>query len=114
MDEGDEYDFSKSLVNNYFEQAESTFDKMDKALASGNLQDLSTLGHFLKGSSAAIGVVKVRNSCEAMQHYGTCRDADGITELSRDGAVHKLTETLGCVKLQYKEAESTLRSFFGE
>lgn len=32
MDEEDDRDFSKSLVYNYFEQAESTFEKMNKAL----------------------------------------------------------------------------------
>lgn len=32
MDEEDDRDFSKSLVYNYFEQAESTFEKMNNAL----------------------------------------------------------------------------------
>jgi len=32
MDEEDEREFSRSLVWNYFEQAESTFANMDKAL----------------------------------------------------------------------------------
>ena len=62
MDEEDDREFSKSLVWNYFEQAESTFEKMDAALAAQELKELSTLGHFLKGSSAAVGVTKVRNS----------------------------------------------------
>lgn len=71
------------------------------------------MGHFLKGSSAAVGVIKVRDSCEAMQHYGTCHGADGVTELSKEEAIAQLKNTMEQVKLQYKEAEATLRAFFG-
>ena len=53
MDE-DGREFSQSLVWNYFEQAEQTFVKMEEALAAKSLDDMSTLGHFLKGSSAAV------------------------------------------------------------
>ncbi|KAI3620391.1 hypothetical protein CBS9595_002358 [Malassezia furfur] len=114
MDEEDDRDFSKSLVYNYFEQAESTFEKMNNALAEKNLEELSTLGHFLKGSSAAVGVIKVRDSCETMQHYGTQHDADGVTQLTKEEAMEKLVQTMKQVKQQYAEAESTLRAFFSE
>ena len=32
MDDGDDHEFSKSLVENYFQQAEETFAKMKNAL----------------------------------------------------------------------------------
>ena len=41
MDEEDDREFSKSLVWNYFEQAESTFEKMDAALAAQELKAVS-------------------------------------------------------------------------
>jgi len=34
------------------------------------LKTLSELGHFLKGSSATLGLTKVKDSCEKIQHYG--------------------------------------------
>lgn len=37
---------------------------------ANNLSELSTLGHFLKGSSASLGLEKVQASCEKIQHYG--------------------------------------------
>lgn len=111
MDE-DDREFSQSLVWNYFEQAESTFQKMDGALIAKSLEELSTLGHFLKGSSAAVGVIKVRDSCEAIQHYGKCHEPDGVTQLDPDTALLRLKDTLHNVKEQYEEARSTLRAFF--
>ncbi|WFD34118.1 Phosphorelay intermediate protein [Malassezia cuniculi] len=113
MDEEDEREFSQSLVWNYFEQAESTFASMDTALAEKNLQELSTLGHFLKGSSAAVGVIKVRDSCEAMQHYGKQFDADADSPIDEETALSKLTQRLSSVKEEYREAEKVLRTFFG-
>ncbi|CAD6888918.1 unnamed protein product [Tilletia controversa] len=110
----DEHEFSKGIVWNYFEQAESTFDKMDEALATSDLGELSTLGHFLKGSSAAVGVNKVRDSCECMQQYGKMHDADGISQLSQQEAVEKLTSALREVKVQYKEAEIVLKRFYDD
>lgn len=114
MDDEEDREFSKSIVWNYFDQAESTFLKMDTALAKEDLPELSTLGHFLKGSSAAVGVIKVRDSCEVMQHYGKSHDADGVSQLTQPVALEKLTNTLRDVKVQYKEAEKALKIFYDE
>ncbi|PWN51702.1 histidine-phosphotransfer domain, HPT domain-containing protein [Violaceomyces palustris] len=114
MDDEEDREFSKSIVWNYFVQAETTFGDMDVALASKDLPELSRLGHFLKGSSAAVGVIKVRDSCECMQHYGKRHDEDGISELTEEVAMQKITDTLSEVKVQYKEAEKALKSFYAE
>lgn len=137
MDDEEDREFSKEIVWNYFDQAETTFGKMDAALyvrlcpsalhsftdlapfctshrAEKDLPELSTLGHFLKGSSAAVGVIKVRDSCEYMQHYGKKADKDGITTLSGEEALKKLQTTLQDVKVEYKEAEAALRKFYAD
>jgi osomolarity two-component system phosphorelay intermediate protein YPD1 len=49
-----------------------------------------------------------------MQHYGKKADKDGITELSEEVAIEKLTSTLKEVKEEYKEAEVVLRKFYAE
>ncbi|KAJ1023685.1 hypothetical protein NDA18_004669 [Ustilago nuda] len=114
MDDEDDREFSKSIVWNYFDQAETTFKEMDAALSTHDLTELSTLGHFLKGSSAAVGVIKVRDSCEHMQHYGKCHGEDGLSDLSKEGALKKLTVTLRDVKVQYREAAKALKAFYDE
>jgi osomolarity two-component system phosphorelay intermediate protein YPD1 len=89
MDEGDaDREFSSGLVIDFFEQAERTFTAMETALKKGNLDDLGSLGHFLKGSSATLGFIKIRDNCETIQKYGKSpekREADDpkITEEAR-------------------------------
>ncbi|KAL1928083.1 hypothetical protein VTP01DRAFT_2999 [Rhizomucor pusillus] len=112
MDEEDDHEFSYSLVVNYFEQAESTFKNMDDALRKKDLSELSRLGHFLKGSSAAIGVKKVKESCEKIQHIGNCRDEAGSKDIKEQEALQKIIEILPQVKAEYSEAEQYLKSFY--
>lgn len=57
MDEEEDREFSQSLVWNYFEQAESTFDKMDAALFVPRV-------YLLTGSGR-------RRTCRNCPHWGT-------------------------------------------
>ncbi|KAL8740211.1 MAG: hypothetical protein Q9190_007060 [Brigantiaea leucoxantha] len=105
--------FSKGIVYGFFEQAEATFIKMDAAAAERNLDELSSLGHFLKGSSATIGLTKVKDSCEKIQHYGARKDASGNTRIQNDQlCLDKINETLKTVKAEYAEAEKLLRRYY--
>jgi len=105
-DDEDDRDFSKSIVINYFEQAVQTFDEIDEALEAKDLKKLAELGHFLKGSSAALGVAKVQASCELIQNYGHLR---GATE---EVALNKIGVLSGRVRVEYTEAEAWLKDFF--
>lgn len=99
MDEDEnERDFSKSIVENYFEQAESTFTDMESALENGDIPKLMRLGHFLKGSSASLGLVKVQSTCEEVQHLDTS-EVQPIELLQR-------------VRQEYAEARDGLSRFF--
>lgn len=99
MDEDEaERDFSKSIVENYFEQAESTFADMDAALQNGDVDKIMRLGHFLKGSSASLGLIKVQNTCEEIQHI--------------DVAEETPEELLERVRNEYAEAQQWLTLFF--
>lgn len=75
-----------------------------------NLLELSSLGHFLKGSSAALGVSKVQLSCEHIQHYGQLReDAAVLTEAE---AIVKITKSLARARVEYGEAKNWLEWFY--
>jgi osomolarity two-component system phosphorelay intermediate protein YPD1 len=78
-----------------------------------DLKDLSSLGHFLKGSSATLGLTKVKDSCEKIQHYGQGKDEEGTTDVEDDElCLKRIKETLETVKEEYEEVEKVLKKFF--
>ncbi|KAK9375964.1 signal transduction histidine kinase [Lipomyces chichibuensis] len=112
-DDEDDREFSRSIVWNFFEQAENTFTQMDTALTNGDLDQLSSLGHFLKGSSAALGLTKVKNSCEKIQHLGAKKDETGTTELNDpELCLKEIQIILESVRQEYAESESFLRKYY--
>ena len=77
------------------------------------LTNLSSLGHFLKGSSATLGMTKVKDSCEKIQHYGAHKDDAGQpTDVEDTVLLKKIRATVATVKVEYKEAERILRQFY--
>ncbi|KAF7299250.1 Histidine-phosphotransfer domain HPT-domain-containing protein [Mycena indigotica] len=114
LDDEDSHEFSKEMVTAYFSQASSTFKNMDKALAAKDLPELSSLGHFLKGSSAALGISRVQNACEKMQHYGNLRDDDGVAAIDKAEALSRMQVLLPETKSEYAEAERWLKKFYKE
>ncbi len=83
--------------------------------AQNNLPELSSLGHFLKGSSAALGVSKVQLSCEHIQHYGHLQEgtvSGTVVPLSEREAIVKITESLARAREEYKEAKVWLDWFY--
>ncbi len=137
-DDEEEREFSKSIVYGFFEQADATFMKMDTALwvctsyarpfllrsaiikpdlifhrQKKDLVSLSSLGHFLKGSSATLGLTKVNDSCEKIQHYGDHKDEHGNSSSKDDASLLSLIRsTLEVVKVDYGEAERVLKRFY--
>ena len=78
-----------------------------------DLANLSSLGHFLKGSSATLGMTKVKDSCEKIQHYGAHKDDVGQpTDMDDTALLKNIKATLETVKVEYKEAERVLKQFY--
>lgn len=113
-DDEDEREFSKSIVYDFFTQAESTFDKMDSNLEKKDLKTLSELGHFLKGSSATLGLNKVKDSCEKIQNYGQKMDEKGDKEITEEEALKKLATTIKQAKQEFHDVEKVLKKFYND
>jgi osomolarity two-component system phosphorelay intermediate protein YPD1 len=80
----------------------------------GDLSQLSSLGHFLKGSSATLGLTKVKDSCEKIQHYGQKKDDAGTTDEPDEATcLSRIKETLVAVKEEYAKVEKVLKKFYG-
>jgi len=114
IDDDDSRDFSKGLAQQYVDQAASTFDEMDQALSEEDLDKLSKLGHFLKGSSASIGLVSVSKSCASMQNLGSLKGEDGTGEIDSKTALTKCTELLSTLKVEQEKAKKWLMEFYKE
>jgi osomolarity two-component system phosphorelay intermediate protein YPD1 len=78
-----------------------------------DLAKLASLGHFLKGSSATLGLTKVKDSCEKIQHYGQMKDEAGTTDIpDKQKCLDLIEETIEAVKEEYSEVEKILKRFF--
>lgn len=68
----------------------------------------------MKGSSATLGLTKVKNSCEKIQHFGQKKDQEGIADVEdEEKCLERIESTLNIVKGEYAEAVKILKSFFG-
>ncbi|KAH9849510.1 histidine-phosphotransfer domain HPT domain-containing protein [Lenzites betulinus] len=114
LDEEDTHEFSLGMAEAYFAQASTTFTDMDNAFDGKDLAKLSSLGHFLKGSSAALGVCAVQATCEHIQHYGALRDEESGTDLTEQDALAKIGPLLKRVKREYAVAERWLKTWYKE
>lgn len=74
--------------------------------------DLSRLGHFLKGSSAALGLRRVTESCERLQHFGNRKDAKGEKTITNEEAENLIRALLVQVRDEYNEAKNYLTVFY--
>ncbi|EHY60273.1 Phosphorelay intermediate protein [Exophiala dermatitidis] len=115
MDEEDAREFSKSIVFGFLEQAEQTFVKMDAAMEEKNLEELSSLGHFLKGSSATLGFTKVKDECEKIQHYGHKKNETGESdEPDEEKCLRLIGESIKEAKQAYEVVSNLMNRFYAE
>lgn len=78
-----------------------------------DLDELSQLGHFLKGSSATLGLVHVRDSCEKIQRYGKRQNEDGSSVDDEELCLKRIGETLKTLREEYDNCERALKKFYG-
>lgn len=109
-----ERDFSKNIVQEFFEQAEVTLERLETSMQSKDLAALSSLGHFLKGSSATLGLIKVKNACEAIQHLGAGLDERGHKPITDPKvSLTIIQKKLDILKDDCQQAKALLDEFYG-
>ena len=77
-----------------------------------NLEELSSLGHFLKGSSATLGLVKVRDGCEAIQRYGKNENLDGSALDDDEKCLELIRDSFTVVKKDYDVVKEQLEKYY--
>lgn len=121
MDE-DEEGFALSLVETFVQQANDTFKEIEDLLSDNsvkneeNLKKLSSLGHYLKGSAAALGLQKVQNECERIQNYGKMEafDNDKLANNAKNlqDWYNCCSEAYKQVKYYFSQSKDLLSEFF--
>ncbi|QRW20246.1 multistep phosphorelay regulator 1 [Rhizoctonia solani] len=112
MDEEDDCEFSSDIVRDYFKQAITTLGELNDALNQKDFATLSSKGHFLKGSSAALGVKKVQESCEHIQHYGHKRDEIKGVDLTEPQALRRIELLMPRLEKDYESAKAWLINYY--
>jgi osomolarity two-component system phosphorelay intermediate protein YPD1 len=75
---------------------------------------LSSLGHFLKGSSATLGLAKIRDGCEAIQRYGKQENLDGSPLPDSEKCLKLIREYFTAVKEDYTTVEALLKKYYDQ
>jgi len=78
------------------------------------LKELSELGHFLKGSSATLGLTKVKDSCEKIQHYGQLKDDAGTKDITEEQAQENLAKIIKQAKTEFDDVTVILKTFYAD
>lgn len=82
--------------------------------SENKLSELSSLGHFLKGSSATLGFFKIKESCQEIQQYGNGLNVDGTPQPDKDLCLAKIREALVTAKEDTMELKKGLSIFFSD
>lgn len=117
MDE-DEEEFSKGLCQTFVNQFKDTAKEIDENLKSKNLEKLSSLGHYLKGSAAALGLKAISSQCERIQNYGHRVNFDNhkpeksIDEDSDDFWINLIQDAVDKAKSGFEDSKAALDEYF--
>lgn len=107
-------EFSKELIIQYLDQASTTFDQIEQELQGNcDLQQLASLGHFLRGSSAALGLQRISWACERIQNLGRKREGgvDG-QQMPDEHYAQLITSALQCARTEFDAAKAELSAFY--
>lgn len=71
------------------------------------------MGHFLKGSSATLGLINMKDAMETIQQWGLKKSKDGKPVPWPDSKFLQLiSDTLAQIKDEYHEIERRMKDFY--
>lgn len=69
-----EFTFTKQVFHDFFEQLDEKIPALTQFVIAKDYENAAKLGHYLKGSSAAIGAVALSQISEDIQHCQEKKD----------------------------------------
>ncbi|KAK0622768.1 hypothetical protein B0T14DRAFT_514442 [Immersiella caudata] len=111
--EGEDREFSRTVVEEYFRQFEVAIDEIDAAIGSQDLHSLASLGSTLGGSSRSLGFTKIADGCSLVEENGIVSgrkvNADGGDTGVRLG---KIQQAVLQMKPDFEEAKRLVLDFY--
>ncbi|XBW38676.1 hypothetical protein QEN19_004264 [Hanseniaspora menglaensis] len=123
--------FSRDLLSQLKDQCTETFEKINQLVeGKGNLTEISSLGHFLKGSSSALGLPRIAYYCELIQNIALKKElskalkADSgntvasineeeMSQVLNDELLYQfLSESVGCAYQEFQDTLQKLNVFY--
>lgn len=123
--------FSRDLLNQLKDQCIETFGKIETLInTKGSLKEISSLGHFLKGSSSALGLPRIAYYCELIQNIALRKElgkalkvegANTIASFSEEELVNELhddliypflKESLDCAQYEFRSTLGKLNVYY--
>lgn len=109
LDDAD-HAFSRDMVKDFYEQFQDSVAVMEDGLRAADLPLLSAKGHFLKGSAAALGLWRIQDCCEKIQHLGSQMDETGTKHVpDRRVCLDRIAELLVAVKQIFDETKNAFK-----
>jgi len=102
----EDYEFIQGLVQDFFNQFEDQEKKMQQYLAQRQLVHVSESAHYLKGSSAALGMSRVKEVCEAIQKL--CKLDPASTLEDGLSVASKIQQELDALHVEIQVVKRTL------
>ncbi|UNI16787.1 Phosphorelay intermediate protein [Purpureocillium takamizusanense] len=117
IDDSGNSSFCISLYFDFFGQAEDTFKSMRSALDVQDYDRLSSLAHYIKGSSATVGLFKIHDGCERIERFSKQRVGGGAVTSPQDAqqqqSTRQIRDVLAALQEHNKRAEGAFRRHFG-
>ncbi|KAK4448857.1 signal transduction histidine kinase [Podospora aff. communis PSN243] len=109
--EGDDREFSRAVVEEYFIQFEVAICEIEAAIASGNLTALGSAGKTLGSSSESLGFTKIEESCRVVEKLGLKSNDESDGAVDKEG-LGKIREAVARMRPYYEEVKALVLDFY--
>ncbi|OLY82888.1 Multistep phosphorelay regulator 1 [Smittium mucronatum] len=110
LDDGDQ-EFLHRLIENYYTQVNAAFETLYKSIVNKDLGAVAAIGHSLKGSSASLGLIKMKETSERLKKIGDYR-AEVEPNMPMDILMKAASIELDNLKIEFNKVVQLFNYFF--
>jgi HPt (histidine-containing phosphotransfer) domain-containing protein len=81
---GDDREFYRELLDLFLDDARQRLSRLETALSTGDLKEVTSTAHSIKGAAANLAAGRVRDIAYAIESRGRAGDGAGLAALTGD------------------------------